>query len=128
MKCNVIVAHNIWFDSRMIRIECRRNYKKIPYIKMMKMFYNSEKNHVNNYCTMMQGMKYCSLKKWPRLANLYELLFEENIEEYKIPLHNSLVDTLVCLRCYLKLFQNIEIEKREFENYIHVLEINPVFE
>ena len=122
--CDCIIAHNMWFDSRMIRLECRRHYKKLPYIKMTKiMFYNSDKNHVNIQCTMFEGTKYCSLKKWPRLANLYQLLFEEDIESYGIPLHNSLVDVLVCLRCYLKIYQNIEIDKSEFEKYIEQLNI-----
>jgi len=123
-KCDVIVAHNMWFDSRMIRIECRRHYKKLPYIKMTKiMFYNSEKNHVNIHCTMFEGTKFCALKQWPRLANLYKLLFKEDVESYGIPLHNSLVDVLVCLRCYLKVYQNVEIANSEFERYIDVLEI-----
>ena len=122
--CDCIVAHNMWFDSRMIRLECRRHYKQLPYIKMTQiMFYNSEKNHVNIQCTMFEGTKYCSLKKWPRLANLYKLLFEEDIESYGIPLHNSLVDVLVCQRCYLKVYQNIEIGNSEFEEYIKVTNV-----
>jgi DNA polymerase III alpha subunit (gram-positive type) len=88
-NCGMIVAHNMWFDSRMIRIECRRHYKKLPYFKMAKMFYNSERNHVNIYCTMLKGMSHCSLNRWPKLVNLYKLLFAEDIEKYGIPLHNS---------------------------------------
>ena len=121
--CHCIIAHNMWFDSKMIRLECRRHYKKLPYIKMTKMFYNSDNNHVNIQCTMFEGTKYCSLKKWPRLANLYQLLFEEDIESYGIPLHNSLVDVLVCLRCYLKVYLNIEIDKSDFEKYIQQLHL-----
>ena len=123
-NCDKIVAHNMWFDSRMIRIECRRHYKKLPYIKMTKiMFYNSEKNHANIHCTMFEGMKFCSLNKWPRLANLYKLLFQEDIDKYDIPLHNSLVDVLVCLRCYLKVYEQIDIENSEFKRYIDLLEL-----
>jgi len=122
MNCSMIVAHNMWFDSRMIRLECRRHYNKLPYLKMSKMFYNSEINHVNICCTMMKGMSHCELNRWPKLVNLYKMLFGEDVEKYGIPLHNSLVDVLVCLRCYLKIYQHIEIDNSEFERYI--LELN----
>jgi len=122
-RCDIIAAHNMRFDSQMVRIECRRHYTKIPYIKMTRMFYNSEDNHANICCTMLNGKEYCSLNKRPRLAELYEILFEEDIELYDIPLHNSLVDTLVCLRCYLKVCQDIDITNEEFERYMNILEL-----
>uniref|UniRef100_A0A6C0I0J0 Exonuclease domain-containing protein n=1 Tax=viral metagenome TaxID=1070528 RepID=A0A6C0I0J0_9ZZZZ len=123
MNCSMIVAHNMSFDSRIIKLECRRHYKKLPYLKMTKMFYNSDKNHVNILCTMVEGMTYCSLKNWPKLAILYKMLFQEDIEKYGIPLHNSLTDVLVCLRCYLKVYQKVDIDNYEFENYIRYLEL-----
>jgi DNA polymerase III epsilon subunit-like protein len=126
MNCSMIVAHNMLFDSRMIRLECRRHYKKLPYFKMTKMFYNSEKNHVNILCTMIQGMTYCSMNKWPKLANLYKTLFEEDVEKYGISLHNSLTDVLVCLRCYLKVYQNVDIDNCEFKKYIQHLKLYTV--
>ena len=122
-KCDIVVAHNMQFDSKMIRIECRRHYKKIPYIKMTKMFYNTEVNHAHVYCTMLEGKMYCSLNKIPRLQELYELLFEEDFENYEVPLHNSLVDTLVCLRCYLKIGHDTDITHHEFEEYMHQLQL-----
>jgi DNA polymerase III epsilon subunit-like protein len=122
-KCDILVAHNMMFDSQMIRIECRRHYTKIPYIKMTKMFYNAEMNNVHVYCTMLEGKKYCSLNKRPRLQELYELLFEEDFETYEVPLHNSLVDTLVCLRCYLKIGHDIDISHEEFGEYMNQLQL-----
>jgi hypothetical protein len=38
-------------------------------------------------------------KKWPKLSQLYFALFGENPDG----LHNSMMDVLVCLRCYLKM-------------------------
>jgi hypothetical protein len=38
-------------------------------------------------------------KKWPKLSELYYALFNQ----YPDGLHNSLIDVLVCLRCYLKM-------------------------
>jgi DNA polymerase III epsilon subunit-like protein len=123
MKCGRIVAHNMWYDSRMIRLECRRHFRKLPYLQMSKMFYKSDNNHVNILCTMQDGRKFCALKQWPKLANLYKIMFNEDVEKYGIPLHNSLVDVLVCLRCYLKIYLDVEIENCEFERYILILKL-----
>jgi DNA polymerase III epsilon subunit-like protein len=112
-KCEAVIAHNMWFDSKMIRIECRRNL----ITKMLKMFYK-EDNPVHVNCTMMQGMKYCGLNRFVRLSALYELLFKEDINSYGIQLHNSLVDTLVCLRCYLKIFCEKELTTEAFTAYL----------
>ena len=121
LKVDVIVAHNMYFDRNMINIECRRNVEKLPrYIGMTKMFYMYN-NHVDVHCTMLNGMRYCSLKKFPRLAELYELLFEEDFEDYDVPLHNSLVDTIVCLRCYLAMSHEIHLSRKEFKKIIHDL-------
>jgi hypothetical protein len=52
---------------------------------------------------------------------LGELLFNEKVESYNIPLHNALVDTLVCLRCGLKLFHGIYVSSEEFTESIESL-------
>lgn len=121
LNCDFIVAHNMYFDKNMINIECRRNVDKLPrYIGMTKMFYMYN-NRVDVQCTMLQGMKYCCLKKFPRLAELYELLFEEDFDDYDVPLHNSLVDTIVCLRCYLAMYHEIRLSRKEFKKIIRDL-------
>jgi hypothetical protein len=43
-------------------------------------------------------------KKWPKLVELYFALFDENPDG----LHNSMMDVLVCLRCYLKMRHNFD--------------------
>ena len=48
-------------------------------------------------CTDRNGKPYW---KSPKLSELYEHLFQEPAPD---GLHNALVDTLVCLRCYVKL-------------------------
>jgi DNA polymerase III epsilon subunit-like protein len=97
MKSNAIIAHNMWFDSKMIRIECIRN----NFPKMLDIFYSHESNPRDVYCTMMLGTKYLGLTKFVRLSVLYELLFGEKVDESK--LHNAMVDTDLCLKCYLYL-------------------------
>lgn len=113
-KCDAIVAHNMWFDSRMIRIESMRN--KFP--KLLGAFYQSPDGGQNKsiHCTMMRGMEFCNLNKFIKLSALYEILFAEDANQFE--LHNSLVDTMVCLRCYLKIFCNLEISDETFRSMI----------
>ena len=53
-------------------------------------------------------------KKFPKLTELYFCLFQSHPEN----LHNALVDTLVCLRCFLKIKLNHEIH---YKKYNHML-------
>ncbi len=112
LKCDAIVAHNMWFDSKMIRIECMRN--RFP--QMRDIFYEDVSTKPIS-CTMMEGMKYCNLNRFVRLSVLYELLFKEDANQFE--LHNSLVDTMVCLRCYLKIFCEKEISNKDFAKMIN---------
>lgn len=108
-----IVAHNMDFDSKMISIECLRNSELLSdqFPLITKMF---DKNYNMFYCidvecTMRMSVDLCNIhipsayggsyKKFPTLAELYRKLFGE------VPgnLHNSMMDVLVCLRCYLKM-------------------------
>ena len=66
---------------------------------------------------MKQGTSLCNIelpsttdgkptkKKWPKLNELHNTLFPN--EEVK-GLHNSMVDVLACLRCYLKMRHNYD--------------------
>jgi DNA polymerase III alpha subunit (gram-positive type) len=107
LKCDAIVAHNMWFDSKMIRIECMRN----QFPEMRDIFYENVSEKPIS-CTMMEGMRYCGLNRFVKLSVLYELLFKEDANQFE--LHNSLVDTMVCLRCYLKIFCEKEMSDPEF--------------
>ena len=135
-KCDAIVAHNMWFDSKMIRIESmRNNFAKgtqclrfakgtqcLRFAKLLGAFYQSPdgvQNHGQNksiHCTMMRGMEFCNLNRFVKLSALYELLFAEDANQFE--LHNSLVDTMVCLRCYLKIFCNSDISDETFRSMI----------
>lgn len=107
LKCDAIAAHNMWFDSKMIRIESMRN--RFP--EMRDIFYQDVSTKPIS-CTMMKGMEFCGLNRFVKLSVLYELLFEEDANQFE--LHNSLIDTMVCLRCYLKIFCDKEISDAEF--------------
>jgi DNA polymerase III epsilon subunit-like protein len=115
MQAEVIVAHNIEFDEKMICIELQRNRKeildKVPYcFTIFNKIYENLKG-VQRYCTMKNGTELCAIiveskliKKWPKLSELHKKLFDE------VPdgLHNSMVDVNACLRCYLKMRHGIE--------------------
>ena len=136
MKCDVIIAHNIEFDSNMVTIEIARNAELIAQaginMKPLHMLFTPEFNanyEMDMYCTMKASIDLCSImteypahiefgpqtlaqtnfpkpapkprvyKKFPKLSELHQTLFGSIPEN----LHNSLIDVLVCLRCFLKI-------------------------
>jgi DNA polymerase III epsilon subunit-like protein len=122
-KCDCIVAHNIEFDKTMIGIEMSRNEAILTKVDPEHfVVFNDMYNRINNiemYCTMKAGKDVCNIvvpghekvdanglvyitrpyKKYPKLAELYRALFGEEPEN----LHNSLVDTYICLKCFYML-------------------------
>jgi len=107
-SCENIVAHNMWFDSKMLKLEFKRN----------QMYCNVFKNYETMHCTMIEGMRYIGANRFVKLSYLYESLFGALPD---VQLHNSLVDTIVCLRCYLKVFCDQEISDKEFNKIIKKL-------
>ena len=84
-QCDVIIGHNVEFDIKMLEVECMRN----------SMQYSIQKPIV---CTMKSTTKMCNLPnmKWPTLNELHRSLFDTSV----IHLHNSIIDVIVCMRCY----------------------------
>ena len=124
MKCDLIVAHNIYFDRNMILLEISRNKEKLSTHYVENVFSrNFEKeNFKTNYCTMYNGKNLCNIKrvndkgetytKCPKLSELYEYLFEEPVHSN---LHNSLVDTYVCLKCLVKMRFKFDMKDRGYD-------------
>ena len=121
ISSDVIVAHNIDFDKKMILVELERNrpeiIKNTP--ECMTIFNSTyeELNGVEHYCSMRKGTVITNIivpskypgkppsLKWPRLNELYAKLFDgETVDG----LHNAMVDVLVCLRCYMKMRHNTD--------------------
>lgn len=109
-----VIAHNLKFDKKMIQLEILRNYHllKASNDDCVHVMFNDTFNEmfgINTYCTMMAGKDILNVwikdkrgqswKKSPKLAELYVKLFEEEPEN----LHDSLIDTKVCLMCYVKM-------------------------
>jgi len=93
-QADIVIGHNLSFDLNMIQAECYR--KEITYVPPR-----------ITYCTMMSTTKICNLPqhKWPKLEELHTCLFHEKAHN----LHNALQDCVICLRCYLKIMNNIDL-------------------
>lgn len=121
IMCEGLVAHNIEFDEKMIMIELERNREQIMdkasyCFTLFNPIYEKVHN-MERFCTMKKGTDICNIlvesklpgrppsKKWPRLIELHASLFAGEVPD---GLHNSMVDVLACLRCYLKMRHGID--------------------
>ena len=102
-EIDLLVAHNFNFDSSMIEIELLRLKRNLEIKWLYKKDY---------YCTMMATVQFCELEskfygtyKWPKLCELYELMWGYQFENQ----HNSLADVNATLRCYLKFVHDINL-------------------
>jgi len=119
--CDSVVGHNIEFDIQMVNTELKRNAELLP-PKFQDLFDSKRllQRGINLDCTMRMTIELCSIyvtnernqtyKKFPKLVETYHHLFYEKPEN----LHNSLIDSLVCLRCYLKIRFGIQINDNRF--------------
>jgi DNA polymerase III epsilon subunit-like protein len=84
---NTIVAHNLPFDLNILRSECFRYGRE----ELAETLY-----HVERYCTMERGKKLLSLRKNPKLAELYQELYDKDITNA----HDAEFDTYHCFECF----------------------------
>ena len=105
---DVVVAHNMEFDKKMLMVECARN-------KIMHEFYNNKAY----YCTMKNSVNLCKIEaiskkngekyfKYPTLVELHKFLFNETPKN----LHDSFIDILICFRCFYQLRFNEDIRSK----------------
>ena len=126
LTSNVLVAHNYEFDSQVIQAELFRCSGRIPtyFVKMFQEEYLQQIG-VRPFCTMKNSVEFCHLKtcygrpKYPRLTELYRALF--GLSPIGGSLHNSAVDTWVCLRCFLKLYCQIVVPDAVFAETMNLL-------
>lgn len=128
-RCRCIVGHNIEFDINIIRTQIVRNLEELKQtIPFVDIYFNSKCDVVfrkEDYCTMRRTMKICNISmptkmtldgvpskrlKMPKLMELYRILFHSEVEN----LHNSLIDVLVCMRCYLKVVFHQDVDDAYF--------------
>jgi len=126
MSSDTVVSHNLYFDKKMIEVEQFRHNElfalRCPGVLNMFNPVYDDLYKIDNFCTMQASIDLCNIevprkdgkgtyKKFPKLEELYEHLFSAKPEN----LHNSIVDTLVGLRCYLKLRHGIDMTDCEFD-------------
>lgn len=117
MSVGKIIAHNLAFDRKMIEIEVQRNMHliRIPHIGFLFNDTFNDLNEIETICTMLTTKNFCAIMmsnangtQWvknPKLMELHQKLFGFVPEN----LHNAFVDTMACLRCYLKFKFQIEL-------------------
>ena len=88
---NKIISHNIEFDYNILLSECYNNNSKSLIDKL---------NSIKKRCSMYEGRKKMNVSKFPKLTELYNYLFNEDIQQK----HRALNDTELCMKCYLKLY------------------------
>lgn len=98
-KCELIVGHNLYFDLSIIKAN------------MMRLKFNKERfcevfHKDRRYCTMAKGMSILKLKKWPRLKEIYQELFNEEIKDA----HSAIGDVVSTMKVYNRLTTNIDWE------------------
>ena len=109
-QADVVVAHNISFDKRMIMVESIRN--KLP------QYFTIDGHRKPEFCTMKRSTERCKIEvtskngdkyfKYPTLTELHRELFGT------IPngTHDSMADVIICLRCYAKCEHEHDITKQ----------------
>ncbi len=91
-ETNIIIAHNIDFDIKIVGAEFLRSNIKSNLFKKQK------------FCTMKTTKNLCKIPgrygyKWPTLSELHYHLFKENFEEA----HNAIIDVKICAKCFFEL-------------------------
>jgi len=134
-EVDLLVGHNISFDINMIYIELLRIiYFKDYHLNLISSYkfdLHFLTNFENIYCTMQKSIDLCNIKsiskfgkeytKFPKLNELHETLFKTTPKN----LHNSLIDILITLRCYIKLTseKDLLLDCKNYETIIKTLEV-----
>jgi len=87
-----LVAHNMAFDEKIIGAE------------LVRLGIDADFNRIRKICTMKSSTNYCKIPgpygyKWPRLQEVYWLLFNEKFEGA----HNALIDMRATIKVFFEL-------------------------
>lgn len=122
-NADTLVGHNITFDINVVVVELLRLiYNKSDSVSAEELTtYKVNLHLLNNYkgvyCTMQNSIDLCAIKvvgktgreynKFPKLIELHQKIFDTTPNN----LHNSLIDILVTLRCYVMMTLKIDVGK-----------------
>lgn len=110
-QADMVVAHNVSFDKRVVMVEAIRNKRK--------QYFTRDGVRKPEYCTMKNSKDICKIErnnakgevyyKYPTLSELHDRLFGF------VPggTHDSMADVLICMRCYLLLSENTDVIKSD---------------
>jgi DNA polymerase III epsilon subunit-like protein len=107
MNADIVIAHNLSFDKQVVIVECIRHKRAAPFkFKMPEQYFCTMKNTVDlckiEAISKKDGKKFL---KYPTLSELHNKMFGVIPENT----HNSLVDILVCLRCFIQMVYDVDI-------------------
>jgi DNA polymerase III subunit epsilon len=93
-KSEILVAHNIKFDEKVLSAEYLRMSLKLPF------------SNKKRFCTMENTTELCRIPgsrgyKWPSLSQLYWELFKSKFEDA----HDAGGDVAACAKCFFELKQ-----------------------
>jgi DNA polymerase III epsilon subunit-like protein len=134
-EVDLLVGHNIGFDINMTYVELLRIiYFKDYHLNLISSYkfdLHFLTNFENIYCTMQKSINLCNIKsiskfgkeytKFAKLSELHETLFKTTPKN----LHNSLIDILITLRCYMKLTsgRDLLLDCKKYEIIVRKLEV-----
>ena len=110
-NADMLIAHNLSFDKQMVLVESIRHKMDGPFkFKTAEQF----------FCTMKKTTELCKIEtknnktgetyfKYPTLSELHFFLFDTHPKNT----HNALVDILICLRCFVKLAEGVDILEKK---------------
>jgi DNA polymerase III subunit epsilon len=92
VKSEILVAHNIRFDEKILSAEYLRMNLNLPF------------SNKKRFCTMENTTAICRIPgsrgyKWPTLSQLYWELFKEKFEDA----HDAEADVAACEKCFFEL-------------------------
>ncbi len=116
-----VVGHNLDFDMNMVRAEWFRlisNKEKAHRINDIYVTFLTNLKEKKCICTMQTNIERCNIKatsakgkeytKWPTLAELHKHLYDCAPAN----LHNSLIDVIACLRCYIAIISDVDVLRK----------------
>jgi DNA polymerase III epsilon subunit-like protein len=131
----MVIAHNISFDSSVIKMELLRLIQDDRKDLEQKTLYKNilyEISYVTKFlCTMKETTEYCNIlkinksgnmyRKYPSLTELCIKLFNETPQN----LHNALHDVIITLICFMKFNYEVDIVHKcvEVKNILNKLSI-----
>lgn len=112
LEADLLVAHNLNFDHRIVWAEFIRSGKQ-------------PRSGMHKVCTMMKTTSVCKIPntnrrgfKWPKLEELYEFLFKKKLGDA----HQVSSDVTACMECFYKL---VEMGVIKLSDYVPVVDDFP---